>query len=49
VFRFASGLSRLTPYRLNEGLGLFTRAFQIPTASELTALLRDIFGNPFKP
>ena len=49
VFRFASGLSRLTPDWLNGGLGSFTRAFQIPTAGELTALLRDIFGNPFCP
>ena len=49
VFHFPGGLSRLTPNRITGQLLSFVREFRIPTDGQLAALLRDIFGNPFRP
>jgi hypothetical protein len=46
VFRFTTGLSRLTTDRLIPVLGIFARTFQTPTAPQLTGLLREIFQHP---
>jgi hypothetical protein len=48
VFHFSSGLSRLTPDRIIASLWLWVREFSVPTDGQLSALLCDIFGNPFR-
>jgi hypothetical protein len=49
VFHLPAGLSRLTTAHITSALGAFSREFRIPSARDLAALLRDIFGNPFRP
>ena len=49
VLHFPCGITRLTA---DDALGMlshFTGEFGIPTGDRLAALLRDIFGNPFRP
>lgn len=49
VFHLPAGITRLTTANAASNLRSFANEFKIPTAQQLASLLRDIFGNPFRP
>ncbi|MBM3981421.1 MAG: hypothetical protein FJ304_14265 [Planctomycetes bacterium] len=49
VFHLPTGLTRLRTNEIAQALGNFASEFSIPTAAQLAHLVRDIFGNPFRP
>jgi hypothetical protein len=49
ILHLASGITRLREDQIREVLRSFHGEYQVPSGDELTDLLRDIFGNPFRP
>lgn len=49
LFHLASGISRLIPARIVPTVNEFVREFRTPTHRELADLLREVWGNPFRP
>jgi hypothetical protein len=49
LFHLPSGLTRLTASEVESVLADFILEYRVPHAPELAALLREIFGNPFRP
>ena len=49
VFHLPAGHSRLSADRLVPFVAQFAAEFQLPPPGQLAALLRDVFGNPFRP
>ena len=49
VFHLPSTRHRLTSERIIPDLRRFVREYHVPTDDQLAVLLRDIFGNPFRP
>jgi hypothetical protein len=49
LFHLPGGHSRLTVSQVVLVVGSFTGEFKLPSGEQLTALARDVFGNPFRP